>query len=144
MLAKLDYQPQVIFMSPHSLADIEGNLMELAEVTGTKERAERIVAEWRDRIEAVKHRTTARPRAFVMEWVDPIYCSGHWLAEMIDLAGGDDRFARKGADSVRIEWRDVLEPLRQTGWRKSRCCAMVRTWARREGQLFNHWVQSRG
>jgi iron complex transport system substrate-binding protein len=109
VLAKLDYQPQVIFMSPHSLADIEGNLMELAEATGVKERAEPIIAEWRNRIGTVTSRVAKRPRAFVMEWVDPIYCSGHWLAEMIDLAGGNDKFARKGADSVRIEWKDVLD-----------------------------------
>ena len=44
-----------------------------------------------------------------MEWVEPIYCSGHWLAEMIEIAGGDDRFARKGEDSVRIAWKEIVD-----------------------------------
>lgn len=107
-LKALDYTPQVIFMSPHSLADIEDNLMELAEATGTTGKAQELIADWRKRTAAVKQRASQRPRVFVMEWVDPVYCAGHWLAEMIDIAGGDDRFARKGVDSVRIGWEDIV------------------------------------
>lgn len=44
-----------------------------------------------------------------MEWADPIYCAGHWVPEMVELAGGVDTLARKGADSVRIQWQDVLD-----------------------------------
>jgi iron complex transport system substrate-binding protein len=111
-LAKLDYKPEVIFMSPHSLSDIEGNLMELAQATGKTQFAKDVVAGWRERIDAVKKRVAKRgrrPRTFIMEWVDPIYCSGHWLPEMTDIAGGEDKLARPGVDSVRIEWKDVLE-----------------------------------
>ncbi len=43
-----------------------------------------------------------------MEWVDPVFCSGHWVPEMVELAGGIDALSRKGTDSVRIEWQDVL------------------------------------
>lgn len=44
-----------------------------------------------------------------MEWLDPVYCGGHWMAEMVEIAGGVDSLARKGTDSVRIPWNDVLE-----------------------------------
>src|SRR5260370_21681517 len=43
-----------------------------------------------------------------MEWVDPVYCCGHWVAEMVRIAGGRDEPGREGADSVRISWTDVL------------------------------------
>src|SRR5258708_23904162 len=43
-----------------------------------------------------------------MEWIEPIYCAGHWVGEMIELAGGHDSFGRKGSESVRIEWPDLL------------------------------------
>jgi iron complex transport system substrate-binding protein len=44
-----------------------------------------------------------------MEWIDPVYCSGHWVPEMVDFAGGRDELAREGAYSVRIAWDDVLQ-----------------------------------
>jgi iron complex transport system substrate-binding protein len=44
-----------------------------------------------------------------MEWLDPVYCSGHWVPEMVKLAGGVDALSRVGADSVRIPWADVLQ-----------------------------------
>jgi hypothetical protein len=43
-----------------------------------------------------------------MEWLDPPYCSGHWVPEMVEIAGGIDSLSRKGTDSVRIPWEDVL------------------------------------
>ena len=50
----------------------------------------------------------ARPRVFFAEWVDPIYCAGHWVPEMIALAGGADPLARPAGDSVRVAWDDVV------------------------------------
>lgn len=44
-----------------------------------------------------------------MEWIDPVYCCGHWVPEMVRIAGGIDGLGREGADSVRIPWKDVLE-----------------------------------
>jgi hypothetical protein len=44
-----------------------------------------------------------------MEWADPVYCAGHWMGEMVELAGGTDELARKGTDSVRIPWADVVK-----------------------------------
>jgi hypothetical protein len=44
-----------------------------------------------------------------MEWADPVYCAGHWVPEMVDLAGGRDELAHRGSDSVRITWADVVE-----------------------------------
>ena len=108
-LKALDYTPQILFMSPHSLADIENNLLELAGATGTQKTAQELLKNWHTRTREVATRANRRPhpRVVVLEWLDPLFCSGHWLAEMIELAGGHDPFARKGEDSVRIEWEDV-------------------------------------
>jgi iron complex transport system substrate-binding protein len=43
-----------------------------------------------------------------MEWLDPLYCSGHWVPEMVRIAGGVDEISRQGSDSIRIPWQDVL------------------------------------
>ncbi len=44
-----------------------------------------------------------------MEWLDPVYCSGHWVPEMVHIAGGVDHLSRPGSDSVRVSWDEVLE-----------------------------------
>ena len=42
-----------------------------------------------------------------MEWLDPVYCSGHWVPEMVRIAGGVDTLGSDGADSIRISWDEV-------------------------------------
>ena len=44
-----------------------------------------------------------------MEWLDPVYCSGHWIPEMVELAGGTDSLARPNSDSIRVAWNAVRE-----------------------------------
>jgi iron complex transport system substrate-binding protein len=111
-LKALPHKPQVLWMSPHSIADIEGNLLELGQATGRKAQAEHLIATGRERLgriaERVK-RATHRPRVFCAEWVDPLFCAGHWTPEMVEIAGGFDVLGRKWADSVRVTWDAVRE-----------------------------------
>lgn len=109
-LALLDAKPEVIFMTPRTLDGIRDNIRELAQATHTQERAEALFAEWDKRVADVRRRLAGCTpvKAFFMEWVDPIYCSGHWMDEMIRTAGGVDSLTRPGTDSVRIAWEDVL------------------------------------
>ena len=48
-----------------------------------------------------------RPRVFCAEWLDPIFCGGHWLPEMVSIAGGEDALGRAFTDSVRVDWQEV-------------------------------------
>ena len=96
-------------MSPHCLSDIEASIIELAQATNTNPQL--LLDDWRNRMAAVQGRVKqrTRPRVSVLEWVDPLFCAGHWLAEMIEIAGGNDRFARKREDSIRITWQELWE-----------------------------------
>src|SRR5258705_446231 len=49
-----------------------------------------------------------RPRCFLMEWVDPPFCSGHWGPELVEIAGGHDPLGRKHRPSAQIDWQEVL------------------------------------
>lgn len=111
-LKALPRQPQVLWMSPHSIEDIEGNLRELGQATGREVKAEQLIAAGRERLQRVAERVkqaTHRPRIFCAEWVDPLFCSGHWVPEMVEIAGGSDVLGRKWTDSVRITWDAVRE-----------------------------------
>ena len=110
LIASLPRAPRVLSMTPKSLEDIFSSLLELGEATGTLERARQLIERARTRLASVASRTQAagkRVRVFCMEWLDPPYCCGHWVADMIDVAGGIDDLARRGTDSVRIAWEQV-------------------------------------
>jgi iron complex transport system substrate-binding protein len=106
----LPNHPSILRFSPKSLAGIHENLRTLAEVTGRSEVADRIIADACSRAAHIASRVARlnRPRVFCMEWLDPPYCSGHWVPEMVELAGGIDSLSRKGTDSVRVPWDEVL------------------------------------
>jgi iron complex transport system substrate-binding protein len=61
-------------------------------------------------VEAVRLRAEAlaRPRVFCMEWLDPPYTAGHWVPEMVDIAGGRDELGTAGGPSRRIDWSDIV------------------------------------
>ena len=111
-LSLLPKKPQILWLTPKSLEEIFANVRELGEATGRAKEAEELIAAGRARLErtaAVTRDLSHRPRVFCMEWLDPVYCSGHWVPEMVKLAGGVDALAREGEDSVRIPWDDVVQ-----------------------------------
>ena len=112
MVAGLASHPRVINLEPHSLADILENIRTVAGAIGCDSEGERVVAGLQHRVDAVAGKTrglSARPRVFCMEWIDPPYCGGHWMKELVEMAGGRDDLANLHRPSYRIEWRRVLE-----------------------------------
>jgi len=107
----LPKKPQILWLTPKSLAEIFDNLRELGQATDRLKAAEQLIAACRDRLEsitAVTRKLSYHPRVFCVEWIDPIYCSGHWVPEMVRIAGGTDELGKEGSDSIRIPWEDVL------------------------------------
>ena len=112
VLNLLPKKPRILWLTPNSLEEIAGNVLELGEATGRTKQAEELVAAARVRLEkiaALTRNLSHRPRVFCMEWLDPVYCSGHWVPEMVQLAGGEDSLAQEGKDSVRVGWDEVVE-----------------------------------
>ena len=108
----LPKKPEVLWLTPNTLAQIGDNALQLGEATGRQTEARELVAAGRARLEHLEKKTrklAGRPRVFCMEWLDPVYCSGHWVPEMVQIAGGVDQLSRQGSDSVRVSWDDVLE-----------------------------------
>jgi len=105
-------RPRVVNLEPSSLADIFENIREVAAACGVAERAEGVIANLSARVEAVRDRaaqTADRPRCFLMEWIDPPFCSGHWGPELVEIAGGHDPLGRKHQPSAQIDWQQVLD-----------------------------------
>ena len=111
VLASLEHKPDVLYFTPASLDDVWDNLRTLGDASGTRAAADALITDAvarLDRVRARVPRSTTRPRVFFAEWIDPVYCGGHWIPEMIEIAGGEDPLARRGTDSVRVAWEDVI------------------------------------
>ena len=106
VLKSLRPVPQILWFTPKSLAGIEDNLRELGKATGRLKEAEAVVALGRARLEKVATLTrgaATRPRVFCMEWVDPVYCSGHWVPEMLSWRAALIDF--RAMEEIQSKWR---------------------------------------
>jgi iron complex transport system substrate-binding protein len=101
---------QVVSLNPTSLEDVLRDMLTVGEVTGTSERAQAAVAALRQRIDTVRQRAAqaaTRPRVFCLEWMNPLFVSGHWIPEMVEIAGGTDGIGHHGTPSTQITWERV-------------------------------------
>jgi iron complex transport system substrate-binding protein len=111
-IRSLSSGPAVLNLEPHSLADILDNIRSVATAIRRAQAGESLIANLNARIESVRKRAAiagSRPRVFCMEWVDPPYCGGHWMKELVELAGGRDDLANDASPSYRIEWKRVIQ-----------------------------------
>ena len=110
-LRELPSQPEVLWLTPRTIAEVEQNVRDIGRVTGREPQAKALIADGRARIEAVEKSVAGvqRKRVVFLEWTDPVFCGGHWVPEMVALAGGVDPLGRAGGDSLRMSWQDVVD-----------------------------------
>jgi iron complex transport system substrate-binding protein len=108
---KFDLRPELLFLTPQSLEEIDRNVLEVGRAIGRTERAAELIESNRKRLQRIRAAVASAPRRRVvfLEWTEPLFCGGHWVPEMISAAGGIDPLGRSGSDSVRIEWDDVID-----------------------------------
>jgi iron complex transport system substrate-binding protein len=108
----LPHKPQIVSLTPHRLTDVLSDIMRVGEATERHDDADKLARELERRVSAVREQTarsSSRPRVACIEWLEPIYAAGHWVPEMVELAGGHDGLGQKGEPSARIAWQKVME-----------------------------------
>jgi len=107
----LEVEPKIIALNPHLLGDVFADIRLVGSVTGKSAEAEFLVCRLQERVAEIKTKTMSsqRPRVACIEWLDPIFSAGHWVPEMVELAGGRNGLGEKGQTSGRTNWRDILE-----------------------------------
>jgi iron complex transport system substrate-binding protein len=101
----------VVSLEPNNLHQILDNITAVAEVTGRQTAAFELVERLEKRIAQVRSATAMvaeRPKVFCMEWLDPLMAGGHWIPEMVRIAGGSDGLGREGKSSTVIDWDRVV------------------------------------
>ncbi len=107
----LNKQPEVLSLDPQLLGDVIENIRQVGRATGTEPKADEIASSMQARIEAVAARAAdadTRPSVLHVEWADPLMCGGHWVPEMVDLAGGTNTFGDKDTGTLKLEWDEVV------------------------------------
>jgi len=98
-------------LDPQYVGDVLEDIRRVGQATGAEAAAERITGEMQQRIDNIAARTAEiphRPRVLHLEWVDPLMCGGHWVPEMVEMAGGENCFGDKETGSFRLEWEEIV------------------------------------
>ena len=105
-------KPKIISLTPTLLAGVLRDIELVGEATGKQREAGAVVGRLRARIDRVREQVAGagtRPRVACIEWLDPIYTAGHWIPEMVELAGGRDELGKKGLPSEKTSWERVVQ-----------------------------------
>jgi len=109
-LSYLGCRADVVTVDPHDVGEVLESVRRLGERTGRAAEAGVVVEDLRARLDAVRRAVAGRdrPRVLVLEWTDPPYAPGHWIPEMVELAGGASVLGRTGEKSVRVTWEQAV------------------------------------
>ncbi|MGI8650745.1 MAG: cobalamin-binding protein [Rubrobacter sp.] len=110
-VSRLSVRPEVLILNPTSMDDVLEDSLRIARAIGTGDATGKKVAGLRSKLDAVGGTVSGlgRPRVACIEWLDPPFSAGHWVPEMVRLAGGEDVLAAPGEASRRISWEEVAE-----------------------------------
>jgi iron complex transport system substrate-binding protein len=104
--ARLPSRPRVLQQDPSTLGEMLEDVIRLGEATGLESEAHLVRAELEGRLASVRAAVSGAraPRVIALEWLDPPFVGGHWLPEMISIAGGDDVAGPPGLKSPEVAW----------------------------------------
>lgn len=107
--ARLPSRPRVLQQDPSTLAEVLEDVVRLGEAAGAEAAAGELRAELEGRLASVRAAVAGagQPRVIALEWLDPPYVAGHWVPEMITIAGGEDIAGPPGLKSAEVGWNEL-------------------------------------
>jgi len=108
----LGYYPEVIILDPKNISDILDNISKIAQKVGKMKEGQELVRTLEDRIKRVKKITEGKnvenlPRILCLEWLDPFFTAGHWVPEMVEIAGGINGLSKPKEQSRRASLEEI-------------------------------------
>jgi iron complex transport system substrate-binding protein len=137
--ARLASKPRVVQQDPSTLGEMLEDVVRLGEATGIEREAHELRGELEGRLATVRAAVSgaSAPRVIALEWLDPPYVGGHWIPEMISIAGGEDVAGPPGLKSPEVSWGEL------SGLNPDVAIAMPCGWYVEDSraQALNHWEQ---
>ena len=112
ILEELSIKPEIITMSPKTIGQINESIIMLSNKFMVPEKGKELVKKINvgiDTIQSITKNNMERPRVFCMDWMDPIYSAGHWVPEMVTIAGGDNMPFKRKERSVKVSFDEILK-----------------------------------
>ncbi len=111
-LARFDRRPEVLCLNPQDLGDVWRDILWVGEESRRGPQAEGLLKQIGERLGALEQQmlqSADRPRVAFLEWLQPLYVGGHWVPEMIHVAGGEDVLGKVRTPSFRVHLQDIVE-----------------------------------
>lgn len=106
----LQKKPTLYSMDPHNMDEIINSVIELGRILGKEEKAEKIRNSLEKRIENIKKTIIKKsPKVLAIEWIEPFFTAGHWVPEMIQIAGGINMISKTGEHSRRLDMDEIVK-----------------------------------
>ncbi|HEY8082136.1 MAG TPA: cobalamin-binding protein [Solirubrobacterales bacterium] len=107
--SRLPSRPRVIQQDPSTLGEMLEDIVRLGETTGVTAEAHELRGELEGRLATIHAAVSdaSQPRVIALEWLDPPYVGGHWIPEMISIAGGEDVAGPPGLKSPEVQWGEL-------------------------------------
>ncbi len=109
-IRSLPVRPQLVTLNPTRLGDLLSDVERIGTSIGADDEGRAFASTLRERLELIRRRaaeTPVRPRVLCLEWLSPLYVGGHWVPEMVELAGGNDVLGQAGRQSRVVSWAEV-------------------------------------
>ena len=102
--------PRVVVLQPRTVGEIFDSITEVGEACGANGEATKLVASLQGRVQAITQAlngATPRPKVFSLEGINPIVTGGHWIPDLLKLAGGRQEMYAAGSPAARPRWEDI-------------------------------------
>jgi len=105
-------RPRLVSLEPHTLSDVWQDIHRVAEALGEPARGDELVGRLKRRMSAILEKARAlpqRPTVACIEWIDPLMAAGNWMPELVEMAGGVNRFGLAGKHSPWMTWEQLRQ-----------------------------------
>lgn len=112
VVAGMEVQPQVVVLQPRTFEGVLDSILQVGKACDAETQAIQAVSSMRDRVKFVRNRLpndSQRPRVFSLEGINPLVLGGHWIPDMLNLAGGRQELFESGCSAKRLDWAEVRE-----------------------------------
>lgn len=105
----LGNKPEVLILDPKNLDEILQNVIQVGNKVSKQEQAKDFVAKLQKRIDNIKNTLKiSRPKVMCIEWLDPLFTAGHWVPQMVEIAGGINGISSTGEKSRRMQIDEII------------------------------------
>ncbi|KAF5835689.1 hypothetical protein DUNSADRAFT_7017 [Dunaliella salina] len=113
--AKFEPPPKIVILNPFSIEDVLHDMLSVGSAIGLEAQSKAAVEKLQARIQAAsslasKLAPAKHGKCAFLEWIDPLFCGGHWTPQLIAMAGGSHPLNPPSAPGQAAQPSGVISP----------------------------------